>query len=126
MNSLKTNIKNQLYKAVSGNTEHVYFYELPNEDLLKTLTLTYELNNTGNDSTYDSRNSTRNFELQVNINNPTTPLIDHLSIYIMNEVFNLKTVDDRVRNVQLLNQFQDRNPDLKIYTEVQRYNIVYS
>lgn len=122
---LQNNIYSQLKSAVSGETSHVYFLYLPSTELLEEITVVYELNNSENEDTFDSKEATKIYGLRVQINAPTSSLFGDISIYIKAKVYNLVQVDENVKHVKLLDEQLFYDDELKVFTEFLRFEIQY-
>jgi hypothetical protein len=124
--SLLTNIYNAIKSAVSGSTSEVHFIYLPDEALLKLVSVTYQVDNTSNESTFDSLNALKVYSLKVKINAPQSSQLENLSIYIQNKIQSLTSIDNKVKYVKLITEDLFFDNELKIYTEFVSFEIQYS
>lgn len=123
--SLKSDIYNQIKGAVSGTTEHVYFLYLPSDELLSELTVVYELNNTGNENTFDSPEAEKVYSLQVKLNAPSSNLFEQNSIYIQQAVQRLKAINANIGNVSLTTDTTFYDSELEVFTNFLNFEIKY-
>lgn len=125
--ALQTSTYNAIKNAVSAITSNVYWLHLPSDDLLNTYSVTYGLNNSANESTFDSPDATRTYSLRINLNAPSADdSFRNLSIYIRDAVYRLSQTVENVRYVRLVTEDAFFDPDLEVYTEFQQYEIQYS
>lgn len=124
--SLQSNILNQIKSAVSGTTSQVHFLHLPDRKLLKEVTVTYQVQQTDNETTFDSLEGLKTYQLQININAPTAISFGNLSIYIRDAIKRLVQIDENVHYVRLNTEDVFWDDELEIFTELQLYEIQYS
>lgn len=116
---LLDSIYSTIYATVSATTKHVYFDFLPDQELLKQLTVVYELQNTSNEQTFDSKESNRLYELSVKINAPQLANLSSLSIYNLREsIYKLQ-----VSHIRLIDEASFYDSDLKVWTNTTRFEV---
>ncbi|HYG03019.1 MAG TPA: hypothetical protein VD927_11285 [Chryseosolibacter sp.] len=123
---MNTELLEQIYTsikgAVSGTTSHVYYFDLPSDELLNEVTVTYEVNNTSNVSTFEGE-ALKIFALEIKINVPSNnqlSILDQLSIYIKQSVDCLS-----VNHIRLNNEDRFKDTELNIYTMFLQYELQY-
>ncbi len=125
--ALINSIKSQLFKATSGiTTTNIYFLFLPNEELLKTFTVTFELNTKDITHSFDQKELVMDYELIININNPKyEPILDY-TVFIKSRIYELVGQLPAVKTVNLSDEALVYNFDLEIYNGQLRFDVNYS
>ena len=121
-NTLLTQIRTQL--LAMDYTEHCFYYHLPSENYLKDKSITYTLDTTAVENTFDGMGCEKTYSLAINFNAPTLDFLDDDSIY--SRIYALRNVNSRVRYIELLNSSTTWNADLQVFTESLNFNIKYS
>lgn len=124
--TLLQNIKTQLTATLSGSTKHIYYYHLPNKELLKQFTVTYEVQNTGNEKTFEDKEAVKYYSLRVNLNSPTLSDLENKSIYLSNSLYDLKAINPKIKNIVQVDEQNFWDDELNIWTEYLNYEIHYS
>jgi hypothetical protein len=124
--ALLTDIYNQIKKAISGSTSHIYFLYLPSEELLSEITVTYELNNTDNENTFDSKEAIKYYSLKIKLNAPTASVLENESIYIKRSIYALVNVNQKVQYINLVTEELFFDSELNVFTEFLNFEIHYS
>jgi hypothetical protein len=114
INAVDTAIKN----AVSASTSIVEFLYLPSEELLKKFTVVYELDNPGNEDTFEFSEAIKTYTLKVKLNAPKLSYFSSNSIYIKQRIYALD-----VSHVKLINEQIFWDNELKVYTEYLNFQI---
>jgi len=123
---LLIDVYNQIVKAVSGTTNEVHFLFLPDEKLLKKVTVTYEMNNTANDDTFDSKEAIKTYSLKIRLNAPQSSLFGNLSIYIKQFIYQLKNINSSIKYINLKTDELFYDNELKVYTDFLNFEIQYT
>jgi hypothetical protein len=117
-----TAIYNQLKAA--NVTQYVYFLQLPSEELLQQLTVTYELTNTSNEDTFDTKEAQKTYRLRIKINAPTASQITACSSIYKQKMYKLKGTAG-IDHVKLIDEEIFVDSELKVHTEYQAYDLIY-
>lgn len=114
---LQNNIYTALKNALSGTTVDIYFLYLPNEDLLKKVTCIYEINNTDNLNTFESKEALKTYTLRIKINASTSKDFSNYSDRIKTKIYALGNM------VTLVDEEIFYDSELDIYTEYIQFEI---
>lgn len=117
-------IRNQILLA--GTTTDVFYYHLPSDKYLDRLTVTYELNNTSNNATFEDKEAVKEYSLQININAPSITHFVNVAENIKSKVYGLNTVNSKVKSINLEDEDSFYDNDLKIFTLHLNFSIQYS
>jgi hypothetical protein len=101
----------------------VFHFALPSDDYLKSKTITFDVGIAGTENTFDAKMGEVVYNLVINLNSPALEFLDDDSIY--EQVFRLRTVNNRIKDVRLLNSVLNYNNDFGLYTETFTFEIKY-
>jgi hypothetical protein len=122
--TLLESVYNQIKSAVSATTEHVYFLFLPSEELLQEdLTITYELNNTDNEDTFDSKEALKYYSLRIKMNAPTVRSFSNSSVFIKGNIYVLNQINSDVKQIRLVTEEVFYDSELKVFTEYLQFEL---
>ena len=124
--ALTENIYSALRVAVSGLTQHIYFYQLPNEELLSELTVVYTVENTSNLFTFEDPEAAKTYSLTVQINDVSASQFSDLTVFIKESIYGLTVSNERVKHIRLNNEELFYDDELNIWTQYLRFEIQYS
>ena len=114
-------------KAVSATTTtDIYYQNLPNEELLKTFTVIYDLINGDNVDTFNQMELVKSFLLTVKVSNQTVDKILTNEVFIKDRLYKLTTANSYIKYVSLVDEQLGFDYDLSLNTEILKFNIQYS
>lgn len=117
LNSIYSSIKN----SVSASTTNVYYEYLPDAELLKTFTVTYEIRESIVENSYSGKEEIVTYQLDIKLNNPNTGLIIDNIQKIKRGIYDIilsTVIDKRFINSDIF--FDD---ELNIYTATLRFEL---
>jgi len=114
---LQDTIYSSLKEALFGTTVDVYFLYLPNEELLKRVTCVYEINNTDNLNTFDSKEAIKAYTLRIKLNAPTSKDFSDYSDRIKSKMYTVGNM------VTLIDEELFFDSELNIFTEYLQFEV---
>jgi hypothetical protein len=110
--------------ALTGITSNIFFYELPNTEMLEQFTVTYEVDNNEPDATFTNAEQVATYNVQVKLNGKKRTEVITNSIYVRSAFKNL-IGKSTFRTIVLGNEQFIWDDELKVYTNNLNYKIQF-